>query len=488
MKSESDRKSLPYESALQQLGAVNAVFPEDAKSQMTEMLDQISRSDTNIRDIIGSGQSVPVKAGFVAEEMHAETFNLESILQRKSLRSLTDRYTEWKDLGLRGNDPTADVVVSDGSQILHRAQVKYYEDADHTANALREFRDGAPHYQEADSFVAPSDQISPQDGSTSIADHATRTELKNAQTRPEVADAARQVRERASDRVSVDGVESRPVSKAESRDVARGNEEGTALRSEYQDSYMTQSTLHQMRRAAAAGAATTALVVGTLNTLRYCSLVSQGKLEPEEAVLQIVKSTALSSLDSAVKAAAGAGAVSVVTRQGSQLLANQALGGLLAKNAIVGGAICGVDLVKCLVLAAAGRMTLGELEERTGKNIFTTGAGVAGSAIGMNLLAGSSVVFAPIIGALAGGLIGGLAMQLAIENHIEKPYQELMRNTALLEESGQAMRETAVAFVAGQHVFAAFLKREQEVEQQLTGAILRIDTAGDNMSQAIDRI
>lgn len=488
MGSEPDRRERPYESALEQLGAVNAVFPEAARSQMTEMLDQIARSDANIRDIIGSGQSVPIKAGFVAEEMHAETFNLESILQRKSLRSLTDRYAEWKELGLRGNDPTADVVVSDGSQIVHTSQVKYYETPEKTANALREFRDGAPHYQNADSMVAPSDQISPPDGSPSIADHATRTEIKNAQTRPDVADAARQVREKASDHISVDGVKSRPVSKAESREVARDSEQGEAVRSEYQDGYMTQSTLQQMRRAAAAGAATTAIVVGTLNTMRYLSLVRQGKLEPGEAALQIVKCTALSSLDSAVKAAAATGAVSVVARHAPALLANQALGGLLAKNAIAGGVICGVDLVKCLVLVAAGKMTPAELETRTGKNVFTTGAGVTGSAIGMNLLAGSSIAFAPVIGALAGGLIAGLAMQLAIENHIEKPYQELMQNTALLEASGQAMRKTAAAFVEGQRVFAAFVEREQELEQQFSGAVRRIDEAGDDMSRAIDRI
>lgn len=477
-----------YDGAFEQLGAVNAVFPESAKRQMSQMVEQIARTDRNVQQIIGTEQSIPIKGGFIAEELHAETFNLESILQRKGVRTFTDRYEEWAKLGMRGNDPTADLVASKGDEIINRTQVKYYQDAEKTANALRQHRDGVPHYNDADSFIAPADQVNPSDGSMSISSYARRTELKNAQTRPEVSEAARQVNTKTSDRLAVDGVESKPVTKAQAHDVAKGNQSGEEFRQEYQHQYMTRSTLQQMKRSACAAAAITAVAVGTINTVRCLKLVKEGKITPEEASIEIIKNTAVASADSALKAAAAAGAVSLAVKQGASLVATQTFSGLMATNAIAGGSICGVDLIKCIVLVAAGKMTLAELEERTGKNIFATGAGVTGSALGMSLMAGSSIAFAPVAGSIAGGLIAGIAMQFAIENHIEKPYKEIMRNTELLKDCGITMHETAHSFLMGQQIFQAFLEKEQELDINFAVVSNELEDAKVRMKQAIDNL
>ena len=107
---------------LSSLTAANAAWPESSRQQMMAMVENIAKSNEHIQKIIGYGSPIPSKAGFVAEEMHAETFNLESILQGKTARALTDRYQEWGHHGLKGNEPTVDVAIVDKDHIVHRAQ------------------------------------------------------------------------------------------------------------------------------------------------------------------------------------------------------------------------------------------------------------------------------------------------------------------------------------------------------------------------------
>lgn len=48
---------------------------------------------------------------------------------------------------------------------------------------------------------------------------------------------------------------------------------------------------------------------------------------------------------------------------------------------VAGTSICAINLIQCLILVAAEKMTLKELEIRNGKNIFQTGAASVGAAI-----------------------------------------------------------------------------------------------------------
>ncbi len=112
--------------------------------------------------------------------------------------------------------------------------------------------------------------------------------------------------------------------------------------------------------------------------------------------------------------------------------------------------MCAIDLVECLVMVSAGKMTWKQLEERTGKNIFQTGAGVVGASIGGTL--GS--VAGPIgtmVGAMIGGMITSVAATVAIENHIEKPFKETMMNTQRLVDTGMAMKNS-IEFLASSTV------------------------------------
>jgi hypothetical protein len=476
---------------LGRFAAANMAYPESAARQMGDMVAETLRRDDAYRSILGGAQPIASKAGQVAEQLHAESFNLEAMLQDKTARALTDRDPAWSQTPYSVNDPVADIAIVDNGEVVHNSQVKYYKDPQATANAMREVRpDGSQHYHDADSFVGPSDQVHPTDGSPGIKDELRKTRLKNEQTRPAVATAAKNVEERVSDRLEHDGARSRPLSREEARRAASDGPEGTKLRRDIEDTYLDRSTLQQMRNAAVGAAAISAVMAGTVGTIQYLKLVKEGKITPEEAILGILKGTAMASADSALKAAAAAGTVSVVTRLTAGALATQSVGGLLARGGIAGAAVCAVDLVQCMVMVAAGRMSPQELETRFGKNILQTSGGVAGSTIGVSVAAalGATVGLAPVLAGIAGGLIVGLAVTIAVENGIEKPYREVMNNTASLAAAGAAMQQCSEAMAMGQRAFCGFLVMDRNVDEMTSRQITRIDQAGENMLKAIRKL
>jgi hypothetical protein len=149
------------------------------------------------------------------------------------------------------------------------------------------------------------------------------------------------------------------------------------------------------------------------------------------------------------------------------LFSGTALQANFATGAVGGAAVCAIDLVECLVMVAAGRMSWKELETRTGKNLFQTGSGVVGATIGGTL--GS--VAGPIgtmAGAMIGGMITSVATTVAIENHIEKPFKETMMNTQHLVDTGMAMKNSieflAVSTVAVEHFKIGLHQSESEFD------------------------
>lgn len=470
--------------------SANAAWPESARQQMTAMIDQIVATDKNILSRISTGQSTAAKAGFVAEELHAETHNLDAILQRKAGRAFTDQSAEWQQTGLKGNDGLADLVVVEDGRVVHKAQSKYYQNAEKTANAMREAKDGVSKYRDADSMIAPSDQVNPSEGEQSVADAAKRTRLKNAETRPDVADAAEHVEKKVTATLKSDSGESRPLTKKEAEAVAKDSAEGRKVRKTYQRRYKTASTVQKMSGAASSAAAISAIMSGTLNTIQYLRLVREGKIDRDVAVKGIVRNTATASADSALKAAAATGAVSVVTDLSAGTVAQQAFSGMAGTTVVAGGAICTVDAIECLVSVAAGKMAPAEMETRLGKDAMQLAVAGFGSQVGLGVAAslGATAGFAPFAAGLAGAMIAGTAITIAIDNHIEKPYQEVMANARALATASYVMKETAEAMAYGQQAFACFIEMDAALDAATTEQTKRIDRAGDAMRDAIDRL
>lgn len=418
------------------------IWPTAAADQMGKIVEQCNLTDRLIessKHIVGKG-SLASSAGFAAEEVTAETFNLDAILKDKSVRAFTDA---CENSPIPTHDPVRDVVVMENGEQVKTAQLKFYKTAERTEKAFRDIKGGEGHYNEVDQMVAPADQV---DG---VREAARIDELKNQGRRPGVADAAHQIQEKATDRVSHDGVESKPLTKSEAEQIAKEakNGEGKGVHKKIQDSYKNKSTIQQTAKAAAGAAIVTTVIAGTINTVSCLRKVQSGQMSPSDAMKYILKNTAIAASDSALKAAGATAAVSITTRAIPNLFTGSVLQTNLATGAVGGAAVCAIDLVECLVMVAAGKMTWQELETRTGKNIFQTGAGVVGATIGATLGAVGGPLGATA-GAIIGGMITSVAATVAIENHIEKPFREIMDNARSLAQA-ETLMSNAMNYLEG---------------------------------------
>ncbi|MDM8515543.1 hypothetical protein QUF76_05030 [Desulfobacterales bacterium HSG16] len=492
-----------FEKVFSQLGEVNPIFSMQTKNQMVNMVEQIAKSNNNFQNITGTDQSNAVKGGFAAEEWHAESHNLDAILNDDSTRLYTDEYSEWYENSFKKNDTPDLIAVKDG-EVIHQSQAKYYQNAEKTSKAMRGMKDGQVKYGDMDSLLGPSDQVNPEDGSKSIADYAERTSMKESgpNGRANVKEAAEQIQDKATDKINTGKSKSTQLTKKQAEKLGKVSENADFKR-DMENRYQTKSTLQQMGKAAVGAASISAIISGTYNTVRYCKLVRDGKMSQEIAVCKIIAETASSASDSAIKASAVAGSHSLIVRYGSKELVKnmtkQGLKGMIRSNVVSVGVICAIDTVKDLVKLGAGRITKDQFYDRQGKNILNTTSGVTGASIGFSTGSATAISLGVAansttalvlgsVGALSGGLIAGLAMQIAVENHIEKAYADILRNTENLQDSMKILQNVSLSIFKGQALFTEFLKEEKTLDKKFETKILDIDLVGNKMQSAINLI
>lgn len=224
-----------------------------------------------------------------------------------------------------------------------------------------------------------------------------------------------------------------------------------------QKSYLNKSTLQQSVKAAKNAAVITTVIAGTINCIEYIQKVQNGQISSEDAVQAILKNTVIAAGDSALKAGVATASVSIAAQYFPNLFTGTIFKQSLATGGVGGAAVCAVDLVQCIVLFSLGKMTGKELEERTGKNIFQTGSGIAGAAVGTSIgaIAGSPGM---LIGSILGGMITSLAMTIAIDNCIEKPFQESLAQTENLILLGNVINDSLMYLSISQEFYADFQK------------------------------
>lgn len=185
-----------------------------SEDRLRKLVEEIASAHRIIAMIAGTCQSIPVKAGFIAEEMHSLTFNLDAIMKGVVAEAYTDRHECFYEFGFQKNGPS-DLVVAN-EHITLKAQVKFYSTAQRTAAALREIRAGVHIYANM-LLVAPANQIA---GVGEAARKAMLRERAKAR-RLEVASAAEYVMNTVSDVIRLNGIISAPLTLEQAYEIAR---------------------------------------------------------------------------------------------------------------------------------------------------------------------------------------------------------------------------------------------------------------------------
>ena len=322
----------------------------------------------------------PQLQGFFAEHWHAKTLEIDAYKQ--GLWDLVAEVPERTDLA------SPDIVVRRGDEILVEVQSKYFKTADRTAAQLWN-----PDYNDV-AKVVPADQA------TGVVDANRVKATVEAASRPHVAEAAQHSVENVSDRVTVDGVESRPLGRADSQRLARDAAEGGAPFADA-DFLSAGEIGSRAVQAGAVGAGIGIALGAAPDLLRAVRLWKDGAGLGDEELREALSSAGERGLKAGGWASLQAGMGSVLV----DLAATGRLGDLLGGASPGAVGAISVTLVRAIKLGlqwSEGTIDGVRFAQGVGEAAVVSAASVGGAALGQALIP------IPVIGALIGSTVGGL--------------------------------------------------------------------------------
>jgi hypothetical protein len=344
--------------------ATSQMGAQEASKYYQGLDDALISVNERLRETIttqsGNVNQVGTLDGYIAEQHHAQTFNLNAQARGSEYRA---EVLGRPENGVYGKN-SVDIVIKDGvGKTVRRYQSKYCKDTEATSKA---FAEGDYRGQRK---LVPSDQ---------------GAEIKNASTKIEAPD----------------GTASNPLSKGDAKDLqreAQGGKWNDKNWNEYAAKDLAVGVAKQTGQAALMGAA---IGVG----FNIAEKVWKGEdIDGEEIVETALKTGA----DFGVKAAA-AGALKVGAERGIiSCIPKGTPAGIIANVVFVA-----VENVKIVGKMIDGELTPEEGLEKMEETTVSTVAGIAAGAKGAAVGAAIGSVFGPpgaAVGALVGGTVGYMA-------------------------------------------------------------------------------
>lgn len=332
---------------------------QEAGKYLQGLDDAIKQANDELADTIltNSGQinQNPNLDGFIAEQHHVNTFNLEAEATGSEYRA---RVLKPGDSGYRANSVDILVENKNTGKVASRYQVKYGKDAKATADA---FERGDYRGQQ---------KLVPEGQEGDIGKKATTT-LE-----------------------APDGTKSKPLSKQDAKRMQEEAQSGKKLEYDYND-YKLKDLSYGIAKEAGKAAILAAAVGTGFHVAK--KLWDGEKIDGEEVVEQALKSGA----DAGIKHAS-AGALKVLAERGTLSVIPKGT----SVCAITAIASIAVDNTKVLFKAANGDISPKDAFYQMEQNTAATVVGTASSLKGMAIGSAIGMALGPI-GATVGGLIGG---------------------------------------------------------------------------------
>lgn len=250
-------------------------------------------------------------------------------------------------------------------------------------------------------------------------------------------------------------------------------------------------------------AAIGAIMNGAANSLVYIEQARNGQINGKEALVKIIGETVASAADSALKAAGETGRQILREKYGSeeaaiQAVAEQGIGLLVEKFPLAKNGAPLLDSLKQLAGAGAAALSNQTSMGDSGPLIVN-----ASDSVNQNIgkIAGNGACelvktkFPNLFHALpkhpailAADIVAALASGIAVQNHIERPFKDLVANTTNLKEAAAELDRVSQSVFQKQILFTKFLETDIAKENQLQASLRRVDEAGKTALEAISKI
>ena len=322
-------------------------------STLSETIQQSNEQMYNaIMTNSGNVNMNPSLDGFIAERHHVNTFNMDAAAKGSNLRA--------EVVGHKGEQFTqngVDIVIKDGNKVVGRYQSKFCKDSTSTNSALKQ---GDYRGQQA---LVPSDQLE------------------------EITEKGR----KATDVISHDGVSSKPLSKAEAKEMQEKAQNGKLQEYSYNDFEVKQLALGVGKQAA--------------NAALMGAAVTTGFVIAEKVVMG-EEITADELIETAIKAGADTGVKAAVS--GSLIIASEK--GIISAipKGTPAGTISSLAFIIVENVKIFGKVATGELSATEGlsRMMDTTMAAVTGLSVSFVASAEIGVAVGLLLGPVAGVIAG----------------------------------------------------------------------------------
>ncbi len=306
--------------------------------------------------------------GFIAEQHHADTFNLDAAAKGSGYRAEVLQPKPGEPYGKN----SVDIVVRNGDgKIVRRYQSKYGKDADATDAMLKQ-----GDYRGQRKLV-PKGQSEDIAGST--------------------------------EKIEIDGVESQPLSKHEAKEWQRKAQEKAEAR---QYDWNQTSRIDIAKNIGKKAGATALLSVG-FQGARILGRRIWNKIKGKEN--KSVEEDLQEFVGSSIKSAATSGLTVAVTGGLTVAVKSGWLGKVLKATPAgrIANAVClGIENVKILYKYATGELSREEALNQASSATCSLVGGLAGGAKGASVGAAVGTALGPVgtaIGGVVGGVVGGIA-------------------------------------------------------------------------------
>jgi len=366
-----------FNSTIQNIGGVEGTFEGKEFSNNVESSIDEALKLLNDEALTRNNVSVDYLKGWLAEQWHSGTFNVNAKTKNKD--------NVWSNIP--GDNRKADILFGD-DKISKEAQLKYYKNPEETAKAISH-----PDYTGMGKVV-PSDQLN------DVKTAALKEAYRNQNSRPEQSKNYKDTSTNAEDHIEVDNVSSKPLSEPQAKEMAKDfKKEGKIDPDKYglnSENFVEWSDVARQAGEAALNAAALSAAIAAAPHIYSIikEYIDNGEIDPHKLIehgIDILSTSSSTGLRAGVAAAL---TISMKTGLMGESLKH------VSPMAIGLATTLAINAVGYSLKLHQGKISGNDMAYYCLRDTFILSSGMLGASIGQ------IIIPIPIIGALVGNLVG----------------------------------------------------------------------------------
>lgn len=371
----------------------------DALEQYSKTISETALKKQNLKG--------PNRRGFLFEDHHVNSHNIEAQKSRNPLGAFTDRDSKLMEHHPNNIHEEIDIQTKDGS---YEAQLKAYKDGEASAKSISD-----PKYKGKEKVI-PSDQVD------DAKKAAKRESLRNKDSRPEMSESYNDTAENVTDSTG----KSKPISTDELKEIDKKSSNGEKVEYKDKEKVLRDFEKSEIKNDLKSGFTSAAIGEGISILLK---IKNGEEILTEEQFLESFENIVKKGTENSIK--------NYFSRHAAKKIFTKDLaGGVLKRGNMATFAVSTTyDIGKVLYKYAIGQIDEGELVQKSGETVYSSTAVFIGSSLGEAVGTSAGIAAGKAIGGTIGTALGpiGTIVGSVVGGYIFGKTSEIIIGTASKE-------------------------------------------------------